>query len=132
MAYEVSDEVPTPEEYCKLRIDAGLSEKSIKAARIGLKNSLFTVSVRERGVLIGIGRVIGDGACFFQIVDMAVAPEYQGQGLGNMIMLRLEQYLVSVAQEGSYVSLIGDKPSFYEKLGYLHTAPDGYGMYKKF
>ena len=77
-----------------------------------------------------MGRVIGDGACFFQIVDIAVDPAYQSQGLGKLIMKNVESYLALVAIEGSYVSLIGDKPEFYEKLGYLHTAPSGYGMYK--
>lgn len=30
---------------------------------------------------VGMGRVIGDGGCFFQIVDIAVDPADQGQGL---------------------------------------------------
>ncbi|WP_373454357.1 hypothetical protein [Cereibacter changlensis] len=27
-----------------------------------------------------MGRLIGDGGCFFQIVDIAVDPSHQGQG----------------------------------------------------
>ncbi|WP_133408169.1 GNAT family N-acetyltransferase [Parashewanella tropica] len=132
MNYELSETNPAPEEYNNLRIAAGLSPKSITAATIGLPNSLYSVCIRSvNQELIGMGRVIGDGACFFQIVDIAVHPKFQGNGLGRMIMGKLESYLQSVALEGSYVSLIGDKPEFYTKLGYQHTAPAGHGMYKK-
>lgn len=131
MDVDVLEQAPLPEEYCQLRVAAGLSEKSLAAAEIGLENGLYSLCIRDQGVLIGMGRVIGDGACFFQVVDIAVDPAYQGCGLGKLIMERIDGYLQSVAQKGSYVSLIGDKPGFYEKLGYQHTAPAGYGMYKK-
>ena len=35
---------------------------------------------------IGIGRVVGDGGCFFEITDMAVLPAHQGRGVGRLIM----------------------------------------------
>lgn len=131
MKYNVVDKIPTPEEYCQLRIDAGLSPKSLDAAATGLPNSLYAVCVFDGPSLIAMGRVVGDGACFFQIVDIAVNPSYQGFGLGKLVMDKVETYLKSVAQSGSYVSLIADKPAFYEKLNYLHTAPEAYGMYKR-
>jgi ribosomal protein S18 acetylase RimI-like enzyme len=130
--YEIQEQTPFPEEYCQLRTKAGLSAKSLECAETGLPNSLYAVCIRERDNLIGMGRVIGDGACFFQIVDIAVDPDYQGLGLGKLIMHKVESYLESVVQGGSYVSLIADQPKFYEKLGYRHTAPDGFGMYKRF
>ena len=132
MNFDVSDSIPAAEEYNQLRVDAGLSAKSDKAAVIGLPNSLYFVCIRSEQLLIGMGRVISDGACFLQIVDIAVHPEYQGWGLGKLIMENIESYVSSIAVEGTYVSLIGDKPEFYEKLGYRHTAPSGFGMFKKF
>lgn len=33
-----------------------------------------------------MGRVIGDGGTTFQIVDIAVDPDYQGQGYGRVIL----------------------------------------------
>lgn len=131
MDYEVIEQIPSPEEYCQLRIDAGLSGKSLEAADIGLNNALYTVCIRNSATLIGMGRVIGDGACFFQIVDIAVAPNYQGLGLGKEIMGKIESYLESVANDGSYVSLVADEPKFYEKLGFAYTAPEAFGMYKR-
>ncbi|MDF0534162.1 GNAT family N-acetyltransferase [Shewanella sp. A32] len=132
MSYPVVTEIPAAEEYCRLRLDVGLSAKSTAAARIGLSHAPYTICVRDNGPLISMGRVIGDGGGFFHIVDIAVAPKYQRQGLGKLIMDKIEQYLDTVAQDGSYVSLIADKPDFYAKRGYLPTAPAGHGMYKKF
>lgn len=132
MNYQIEERAPSPEEYCQLRIRAGLSPKPHSTAAMGLPNSLYAISLRDEGALIGMGRVVGDGACFFQIVDVAVDPRYQGLGLGKVIMDKIEEYLCSVARGGAFVSLIGDKPEFYEKLGYRHTAPGGYGMYKRF
>ncbi|MDK2595037.1 GNAT family N-acetyltransferase [Pseudoalteromonas obscura] len=132
MNYTIEEQIPTPQEYCDLRVTAGLSAKSLKAAEIGLPNTLYGVSIRKEGLLIGMGRVVGDGACNFEIVDVAVDPKYQGQGLGREVMTFIDRYLASVVLEGSYVSMIADEPEFYEKLGYRQVAPKSQGMTKKF
>ena len=131
MKLEFSSTLPSPEEYVAMREAAGLSAKALETARKGLPNSLYGVTIRDNGKLIGMGRIIGDGACFFEIVDIAVNPSYQGQGLGKKIMQMIDQYLASEAMEGSYVSMIADKPGFYEKLGYKRTNPEAEGMYKR-
>ena len=132
MTFTFEEKAPSPDEFCALRVTAGLSAKSLEAAKIGLPNSLYGVSVRDGSVLIGMGRVIGDGACNFEVVDIAVDPGYQGQGLGRKIMNYIDDYLASVALEGSYVSMIADEPVFYEKLGYRLVSPASQGMTKKF
>ena len=129
---EIIESVPGVQEYVDLRVKAGLSAKSLEAAGIGLPNSLYAVQFRLNSELIAMGRVIGDGGCFFQIVDIAVDPLHQGQGLGRRIMAHIEAWLRDNTSEGAYVSLIGDQPGFYEKLGYKLTAPEAYGMYKRF
>ncbi|WP_115718962.1 GNAT family N-acetyltransferase [Gallaecimonas mangrovi] len=132
MPLVLSHQLPVAKAYCQLRIAAGLSAKPLALAEKGLANSLYGVCIHDGAQLVAMGRVVGDGSCFFQVVDIAVAPRYQGRGLGKQIMHAIEAYLKMAAQPGSYVSLIADKPGFYEKLGYQHTAPAGYGMYKKF
>ena len=62
--------------------------------------------------------------CFFEIVDIAVDPEFQEQGLGKQIMTYINHYLEQAAIVRSYVSMIVDKPDFYEILGYKLTYPD--------
>ncbi|THB76762.1 MAG: N-acetyltransferase [Desulfobulbaceae bacterium] len=122
---------PTITEYLDLRSKAGLSPKSREAAEVGLANSLYVVQLRADDKLIAMGRVVGDGGCFFEIVDIAVLPEYQSQGLGKKIMTSIDAYLQSATYEGSYVSMIADQPEFYERLGYKRTSPSE-GMYKRY
>ncbi|WP_205275470.1 hypothetical protein [Morganella morganii] len=47
----------------------------MKAAEIRLPDSLYIVTIRDTGTLIAMGRVTGDGACNFKVVDVAVDPE---------------------------------------------------------
>ena len=132
MKIQIEECVPSAQEYCAMRIKAGLSPKSLEAAHIGLPNTLYGVSIRKDTVLIAMGRVVGDGACNFEIVDVAVDKEYQGQGLGRKVMEHIDTYLSSVALEGSYVSMIADEPEFYKMLGYRLVSPSSHGMTKKF
>ncbi|HAS6364360.1 TPA: GNAT family N-acetyltransferase, partial [Vibrio vulnificus] len=105
--------------------------KSLKAATIALPNSLYGISIRNGDELIAMGRVVGDGACNFEVVDVAVDPSYQGRGLGRKVMEYIDSYLSSVALDGSYVSMIADEPAFYEKLGYKLVSPSSEGMTKR-
>lgn len=100
----------------------------MKAAKIGLKNSLFAVYVKYGDEIIGIGRVIGDGGCLFEIVDIAVLSEHK-KGVGKMIMNSLMEWLKKNAPKSAYVSLIADQPSFYPKFGFKSCALDE-GMYQ--
>jgi len=126
--FEISAAEPTAEEYVRLRLDAGLSERSIEAARIALPNSFFSVCIRNEAKLVGMGRIVGDGGCNFEIVDIAVHPDYQRKGLGLQIMTALMEHLRNAAS--AYVSLIADEgaPALYEKFGFKPTAPASIGM----
>ena len=134
MNYEVKEEVPSISNYINIRLKAGLSRKSEEAAKIGLSNSLYSVVVYFSNDPIGIGRVIGDGGCFFEITDMAVLPEHQKKGVGALIMNALVEYLHANAPSTAYVSLMADHgtPHFYEKFGFtLAEMPKSSGMYMR-
>lgn len=120
MHYRLEDHVPAVQDYIQIRLAAGLSRKSPEAAAIGLKNGLFSVVVYADATPVGIGRVIGDGGCFFEIVDIAVIPEHQKKGLGHLIMQRLMQYIHGNALPTAYVSLMADHgtPEFYRRYGF--------------
>ncbi len=55
---------------------------------------------------IVIGRVIGDGACNFDIVDITIAPNWQEKKLGRVVMEHIEGYLNSVVLEGFFNLLV--------------------------
>jgi len=128
--YKLVEQLPAVGEYRTLRLKAGLSAKTEQAAAQGLPNSLFGVCVRREGELIGMGRVIGDAGCNFEVVDIAVHPDHQRQGLGMKIMRSIMTYLEQNAPASAYVSLIADHgaPALYARFGFELTAPASVGM----
>lgn len=96
----------------------------------GLPGSLYAVCVELEGETIGMGRVIGDGGCFVQIVDIAVDPDHQGQGLGKRIMTALMAWIDTELPNSTYVSLLADVPAdqLYAQYGFKPTAPRTIGM----
>lgn len=132
MNYILKREIPTVSDYIDIRLAAGLSRKSEEAARIGLANGLFGVVVYCAGKPIGIGRVIGDGGCFFEVTDIAVLPEHQKKGVGDMIMRAIMEFLREKAPKTAYVSLMADHgtPHFYERYGFeFAQMPKSSGMF---
>ena len=128
----VEDNIPI-EVYQKMRIDCGLSAKTSEACAIGLNNSLYSLMIQEEGKVIGMGRVIGDGGCFCQVVDICVIPEKQGNGIGKIIMESILNFIKTKLPKSCYTSLIadGDASYLYEKFGFKDTFPESKGMYLK-
>lgn len=122
--------IPAIATYQRLRIAAGLSAKTTDAAARGLPSSLFAVQVLLGDEVVGMGRVIGDGGCFYQVVDIAVLPAHQGKGLGKLIMREIMRYIDSEVPDSAYVSLIADGQAqdLYAQFGFRHTAPASVGM----
>ena len=122
------------EEYNVLREAVGWGSIDKKMAEISLSNSLCHVTARDRGELIAMGRVVGDGAVYFYIQDVIVLPNYQDQGVGQLIMQKVELYLGSVTKPGSTIGLLAakGKESFYTHYGYKERTgnPLGRGMCK--
>lgn len=128
--YTVLLAIPSVDDYRRLRTESGLSPKTEAAALRGLPNSLFAVQVLHEGQTVGMGRVVGDVGCVFQVVDIAVLPAHQGQGLGKRLMAEITRYLQTEAPVSAYVSLIADGPAkdLYAQFGFVPTAPLSIGM----
>ena len=114
------------EEYLELRHLAGLSAFMPDAARIGLANSLLIVTARHAGELVAMGRLVGDGGVFVQVVDIAVQPRFQRKGLGKALMSRLMKWSDNNLRRGCYLSLIADPgaEALYAQFGFQSR----YGM----
>ena len=124
------NEPPTTDEYLNLRAASGLSPFSRQAAERGLAGSVHAVTLRAGQELVGMGRLIGDGGCFFQVVDIAVRPDHQGQGLGTRIMRALMDWVEAELPTSAYISLIADGEAnrLYARFGFAATAPASIGM----
>lgn len=125
----IRHEQPSVEQYLALRSEAGLSAMSVEGASIGLPRSSFAVTLFEKETLIGMGRVIGDGGCFFQVTDIAVKPSHQGRGLGKIIMREIRAFLDTVPDK-AYISLMADGQAskLYAQYGFEPVMPYSQGM----
>lgn len=116
-AVDLAEALPTVDEYCSLRINAGLSAMDPAAAVDALPKSLHAVTLRCDGQLVGMGRVVGDGL-HVQVCDIAVHPDSQGQGLSRLIMENIMAFIATLP-ESTIVNLFADIDWLYQKFGFV-------------
>ena len=127
-------ESPIVEDFLTLRNKVGWSDLDANLAEKSLNNSLFHVIILHDNRLVGMGRVIGDGAMYFYIQDVVVDPSYQKQGIGAALMDKIEGYLSDATNQGSTIGLLAaqGKEAFYSRYGYTQRPSRslGHGMCK--
>lgn len=137
--YSITDSI-TPEEYMKLREAVGWGLFPLEEAQAGLSNS-YIWCLRDNDASeqpIGIGRVIWDHGYVMYIADIIVIPEYQGNGLGRVIMEQVMDFIHEQLKPGYkfMVSLCSakGKEEFYKKFGFVVRPNDdvGPGMHQWF
>lgn len=127
-------ELPDARQYGQLREAAGLAKIADSAAETALSRSLFGVCARDESEnLQGMGRVIGDGACHYQIVDLIVHPDSEGRPIAQQILQELTAYVERNAPEGASFFVISDLQMLktYQESGFELIYPDFYGMSRK-
>lgn len=122
----------TIDEYLYLREQVGWALLSDRQAQMAIENSLYNVkAVDEHGYILGMGRIVGDGAVISYIQDLVVIPEAQGKGVGSMIIKSLISYVESIKEDGTTMMLClmcakGREP-FYEKHNFIARPTEGLG-----
>jgi GNAT superfamily N-acetyltransferase len=126
--------IPSPpplEDYVQLRIVTGLTPKSHEQGEKALAGSWFTChvthSTETSTKVVGMGRIIGDGGWYFHVVDMAVHPDHQKRGLGDLILAKMLEKIEDEAPGRPYISLIADPPGMklYARHGFVETSTVG-------
>lgn len=99
-----------------------------------LANTIHSVVAFQDSEMVGMGRLLGDGAMYWYIQDVRILPPYQGKGIGTEIVNRLIDYVKRNALPHSeysiYLFSAKGKEGFYEKLGFKSRphAYEGSGM----
>lgn len=96
---------------------APLGRKSAAHLRTVFGNSRFKLFAHDGTRLVAAGRALSDGADCSYVCDVAVLPEYQGQGLGREIVARLVER--SRGHKKILLYSVPGKEGFYRKLGFL-------------
>lgn len=112
----------TAEEFCELWASVWGEPPSLAQTRLAMEHTLFRVSVFDGEQLIAMARMIGDMGLDYYIKDVVVRPEYQGRGIGRLLIGELLHFIQAHGIPGTaiFVELCAepDKMPFYEKLGF--------------
>lgn len=130
LTIEIKERRPTISEYLGLRSSVGWHALPKTAAELGLANSLYAVCAVRKGEVIGCGRITGDNGIYFYIQDLIIQPEYQHQGVGSQLMVRLMDYIDGQAQTGAFIGLMAAPrlERFYGRFGFALFPEDSPGM----
>lgn len=110
------------QEFCTLQESVGFGLPNLEQIEIALQNSIYSISVEVDNQIVGMGRIVGDGARIFYIQDVFINPKYQGQGIGTEIMKKLLSYIDNLPLKNCTI-MVGlmsakNKESFYEGFGF--------------
>lgn len=129
MKSNIIHRTPTLSEYNELRRSVNWPAFDEKRIQIGLANSLFSVIVVNEETVVGMGRILGDNAIYFHIQDVIVRPEFQGQGIGRLIMDELLDYIANRGGENTNIGLMCSKgrEPFYRNYGFIDRPNNTFG-----
>ena len=101
---------------------------SDETLRLAIDNSWQWVSVFDEGRLVGIGRLISDGALYALVCDMIVLPEYQNCGIGSSILKMLKDKCAEHNIQRIWLFAAPGRSGFYIKSGFEVRPENAPGM----
>lgn len=117
--------------YLKIREKVEWKKLTVEQAEKALMNSLFTVVAMEDKEVLGMGRIVGDGAVVCYIQDLVIVPEAQGKGIGKMIMDRMISFVETIQLDGTEMMLdlmcAKGREEFYHNLGFISRPTESLG-----
>jgi GNAT superfamily N-acetyltransferase len=114
-------------EYCRFREAVGWIPPPVHDAELqAALDGTWNVVAREHGELVGIGRLLDDGALYATIWDMIVLPGQQRHGVGRAILERL----LHRAERRTIVALVATPSGrpLYEEYGFRTEDSGSVGM----
>lgn len=116
---QLVERLPSPTEYIGLRSAVGWPSPATDECERALQGSLAAVCAVDESEVVGIGRLVGDGALNCWVVDVVVDPRYQGRGIGRAIVEQLEAVAIQQRLCGRLdLVATSDVVPFYRRLGY--------------
>ena len=91
----------------------------IETATDDQETSSVNAFIEDDGKIIACGRIQNNGNGIGQIRYMAVNANYQGKGLGKLILQKLEEEAKSIQIKGIELQARENAVHFYQSQGYL-------------
>jgi GNAT superfamily N-acetyltransferase len=121
--------LPSVKEYNDLRRLAEWPVFDEALVKEALSNTLFSVIAYDGAEPIGMGRVVGDKAIYLHIADVIVHPNFQGKGVGRLIMNEIMKYIESTGGRNTNIGLMASKgrEAFYQRFGFIERPAEKFG-----
>ena len=117
--------------YLNLRAAVGWKKLDNEQAIMALKNSIYTLTATIDDKVVGMARMVGDGAVICYIQDLVVYPSYQKLGLGQVLMEKLVGHAEEIKIQGTELMLClmcaKGREGFYEKFGFIARPTENLG-----
>lgn len=123
-AVKIIPRIPTAEEYLNLVTAVGWEHHSNNDMTEKILSAPIYAVAAENAVnnqCIGCAMLLSDRASFYYVKDVMVHPDWQGKGVGSMLMKQLTDWLDSNAPENAYVCLITPEnlAPFYKQFDFV-------------
>ena len=91
----------------------------------GYRNSLLILAAYENEKLLGLIRVVGDGATIVFIQDILVYPEHQRKGVGSALLAAVLERYAHVRQVELATDNTPKTVAFYRSMGFREFSEIG-------
>ncbi len=128
----VEKRAPTPQEYWSLTGQSDRSSANHQFSKTAFGKEVYSVVVLDGSKMVGMGRVIGDGAIYFTIQDIIVHPNYDSKSVSNLIIGDMEAYFKTIASPHVYIGLTATNETreLYEKYGFTERKTKNHEMFR--
>ena len=122
---------PTWQEYSQLFSSTGWMQV-LKISKTDLKrvfeNTWYWITAYQDENIVGVGRLLSDGALYALICDIIVMPDQQNMGIGSEILTRLVKKCQQSNIRRVWLFAAPEKARFYEKHGFYIRPGETPGM----
>jgi len=128
----IKKELPSDKDFNTLINSVGWGNRSKEVLARMRKATCYAISIYENDKIVGMGRVVGDGY-FYTIFDVVTLQEYQGKGIGTLIMENILQWFNVLPDNPTlYLGASKGKENYYEKFGFRSRPNDDVGAGMKY
>jgi GNAT superfamily N-acetyltransferase len=121
------------DEFLEIIESVGFKTYSKDQVEKALANTMYMVKAIADDKVVGIGRVVGDYSIVCCLSDICVRPDYQGKGIGLLIVNKLRSMIEEGVKPGEKMQIeltpTAGNEAFYQKAGFKYKPEKITGMY---
>ncbi len=133
MNFRIEKKFPSNAEFNELFESVGWGGRDEDKINMHRQSNVFAVSIYDGDRIVGMVRVVGDGS-YYTVYDVVVAKDYQGKGVGRLLMEEVVKWYKTIEDNDTYMYLGASKgrEGVYEKFGFVARPYDGIGAGMKY